>query len=352
LALFPDGDLLAFFWTTAVVVLGSRGQIRKNTRPIPVKYDLVELPQAALTEAQIKYLQPLDRQLEALNYRQECTFRATNYGQNLMRRYTNPVDPASCELTVVEVKAKVGNAETVRNMNVVCFTSRLSDGRRLSTRNMPLKTVMDRLPHQIMQEYPGLTDLAALKRKHDSRADELGPAFSPPHGAEAIFSEMQQEHERFSSHQVAQGVLRRTADGTGYEITNKAANRGIINFFNPFSKRISIPQLIFTALVGAFLPLLGILRIAPAVAAVTHDSSLGLFSASTLVIAACYALAGAVISLAGGPDSYTWVMLVTYLPAHFLAGWSFGWMPYSCMAHLVAHYVSQAKQRRGLVLQT
>jgi hypothetical protein len=352
LSLFPDGDLLAFAWTTAVVVFGSRGQIRKNTRPIPVKYNLVELSETELTEAQREYLKPLDTQLEALNYRPECTFRATNYGQNLMRRYSNPADPASCELTVVEVKSKVGNIETARNANVVCFTSRLSGGRRLCTRNMPLKSVMDRLPHQIMQEFPSLTDLAALKSKHDSRAAELGPSLSPPHGAEAIFGEMQQEHERFSAHQVAQGVLRRTADGTAFEITNRAANRGIINFFNPFSKRISLPHVIFTVLVGAFLPLLGILKIAPAVAAATHDSSLGIFSASTLAIAACYALAGAIIALSGGPDSYTWIMLITYLPAHFLAGWSFGWMPYSCVAHLVAHYIGQARQRRSLVLQT
>src|ERR1700730_4221058 len=290
MSLFPDGDLLAFFWTTAVIVFGSRGQIRKNTRPIPLKYNLVELTESELTLAQREYLKPLDMQLEALNFRPECTFRATNYGQNLMRRYSNPADPASCELTIVEVKSKLGSVETVRNANVVSFTSRLSDGRRLCTRNMPLKTVMDRLPHQIMQEFPRLTDLAALKRKHDSRAAELGPALSPPHGVEAIFREMQQEHERFSSHQVARGVLRRTADGTAYEITNRAANRGIINFFNPFSKRISIPQLIFSALVGAFLPLLGILQIAPAVAAGAHDASLGLFSPSTLAIAACYAL--------------------------------------------------------------
>jgi hypothetical protein len=334
------------------MVFGSQTQIRKNSAKIPVKYDLEELTESELTQAQREYLKPLDAQLEAINYRPDCTFRATNYGRNLMRRYSNPADPASCELTVVEVKSKAGNVETVRNVNVVSFTSRLSDGRRLNTRNMPLKSVMDRLPHQIMQEFPSLTDLAALKRKHDSRAAQLGPALPPPYGAEAIFSEMQREHERFSSYQLSNGVLRLTPDGTAYEITNKVANRGIANFFNPFSKRIAVPQLILSALVGAFLPLLGILKIAPLVTASTHDSSLGFLSAATLVIAVCYALAGAIIALVGGPDSYTWIMLVTYLPAHLLAGWSFGWMPYSCVAHLVAHYVGQAKQRRALILQT
>ncbi len=76
------------------------------------------------------------------------------------------------------------------------------------------------------------------------------------------------------------------------------------------------------------------------------------FPAPILVITACYALAGVLMALIGGPKSYTWMMLVTYVPAHFLAGWTFGWLPYSSVAHVVCHYVGQAKQRRSLVLQT
>jgi hypothetical protein len=351
-ALFPDGDVVAFLWTTAVVVFASHSQIKKNTRPIPAKYDLEEVPESSLTQAQKDYLEPIDSRLATLNYRPELTFRAANYGQNLMRRYSNPVDPASCELTVVEVKSRVGSVETVRNSNLVSFTSRLADGRRLSTRNMPHKSVMDRLPHQIMQEYPNLTDLALLKRKHDARAAQLGAVIAPPHGREAVFSEMQREHERFTSHQVTQGVLRPVRNGSAYEITGKVATRGILNFFNPFAKRFSIPLVLFNALVGALLPLFGILKIVPALSASTHGLSVGWLSAPTLAIASCYALAGALMALSGGPDSYVWMMLVTYLPAHFVAGWSFGLLPYSCIAHLVAHVVGQAKQRRGLVLQT
>ena len=349
--IFPDGDLLAFFWTTAVVVFGSHAQIRKNTAKIPAKYDLEEIAESQLTQTQKEYLKPIDVQLEAINYRPDCTFRAKNYGHNLMRRYSNPADPASCELTVVEVKSRVGSVETAANVNTVSFTSRLSDGRRLNTRNMPLKSVMDRLPHQIMQEFPNLTDLAALKRKHDARAAELGVALTPPHGAIAIFSEMQREHERFCAHQVSQGVLQPTPDGRAYEITNKAANRGIFNFFNPFSKRISLPQTLLSALVGAFFPLLGILKVAPMIRASASDTPLA-FLSPVLVITVFYALAGMLMALIGGPRSYTWTMLVTYVPAHFLAGWTFGWIPYSSAAHIVCYYVSQVKQRRALVLQT
>lgn len=352
MAFFPDGDLFAFFWTTIVVVFGSKAQIQNNTRRIPIKYDLQEVPESQLTQAQKDYLKPLDNQLAAMNYCPDCTFRATNYGQNLMRRYSNPADPVSCELMIVEVKSKVGSVETARNVNVVNFTSRLSDGRRLITRNMPLKSVMDRLPEQIMQECPHTTDLVALKSKHDAKAAQLGPAVPGPLGTQEIFKEVQNEHERFSQYQLEKGVYKHSDDGNSYQITNKVANRGIVNFFNPFGSRISIPQVLFTGLIGAVLPLFGILHLAPAVAANYQGISLGFFSASTLAIAACYALAGAIIGLSGGPANYAWIMLVTYAPAHFIAGWSFGWLPYSTVATLISHYVKQARQRRALVLQT
>ncbi len=216
---------------------------------------------------------------------------------------------------------------------------------------MPLKTVMDRLPHQIMQEFPNLTDLATLKRKHDSRAGQLGTPLPPPHGREAIFSELQSEHARFCAYQLSRGILRPVSGGSSFEITNKVANRGIINFFSPFSKRVALPQTLLSALIGAFLPLIGILKIAPFLHASAANSPLA-FQASVLTITACYALAGALMALIGGPQSYVWMMLVTYVPTHLLAGWTFGWIPYSCIAHFARHCVGQVKARRGLVLQT
>jgi hypothetical protein len=334
-----------------LIVFKGKTQVLKNVQPIPRKYELREISEPELTPAQKEYLKPIDAQLDAMNYRPDCTFCAMNYGQNLMRRYCNPADPASCELIIVEVKSKVGNAGYARTVNTVSFTSRLSDGRRLITRNMPLRSVMDRLPHQIMQECANVTNLAALKNKHDVRAATLGPAVPPPHGAQAIFAEMQQEHERSCSYQLAQGILRLSADGNAYEITAKSANRGIRNFFNPFATRIGLPQVLFTALIGAVLPLFGILKLAPMTSDV-RDPLLKFLGPGTLAILGCYALAGAIIGLSGGPASYPWVMAVSYIPAHLVAGWSFGWMPYSTMAYVVAYIVGQIRLRRRLVLQT
>src|SRR5215471_13886593 len=134
MAFHLDADTLAFAVTTCTVIFGSKASLQKNTRPIPTRYDLEEVPDSQLTEAQYRYLQPIDEQLAQMNYRPDCTFRAKNYGSNLMRRYSNPADHASCGLTVVEVKVRVGGTESVRNTNSVEFTTRLADGRVLSTR--------------------------------------------------------------------------------------------------------------------------------------------------------------------------------------------------------------------------
>ena len=351
MAFHLDADLLAFAVTTCTVIFGSKASLQKNTRPIPTRYDLEEIPDSLLTEAQRKYLQPIDEQLERMNYHPDCTFRAKNYGSNLMRRYSNPADPASCGLTAVEVKVQAGQTQSVRNANSVEFTTRLADGRLVSTRNSPNKSLMDQPPYKVVQDFPNLTNLRELKKKHDGLAAKFGGTCSPPYGATAIFDEVQREHARFSDYQVVHGVLRRTPTGDAYQITEKVMNRGIRNFFNPFSKRFSVIQAVFSVLVGAVLPLFGILKIAPVVATSAYEHTLP-FAGATLAIALCYALTGAILGFARNAQSFVWVMLITYVPAHMVAGNSLGWFPYSTLTFYVAYTVSQAKQRRELVLQS
>jgi hypothetical protein len=352
MAIHLDADLLAFTVTTFTVIFGSKSSLQKNTRPIPTRYDLEEIPDSQLTEAQRKYLQPIDEQLARMNYRPDCTFRAKNYGSNLMRRYSNPADAASCGLTVVEVKVQAGQTQSVRNANSVEFTTRLADGRVVSTRNSPNKSLMDNPPYKIVQDFPNLTDLRALKKEHDVLAGKSsGGTCTPPYGAAAIFDEVQREHTRFSEYQVEHGVLRRTPTGDAYQITEKVMNRGIRNFFNPFSKRFSVTQAVFSLLVGAVLPLFAILKIAPLVATSSYEHTLP-FAGTTLAIALCYALTGAILGFACNAQSFVWIMLITYVPAHLMAGNSLGWFPYSTLAFYVAYSVSQAKRRRELVLQS
>lgn len=347
-----DADILIFLVTTFTVIFASKGRLLQNVRQIPAHYDFEELTDNRLTEAQRNYLRPIDAQLGKLNYRPDCTFRVRNYGQNLLRRYSNPADPATCGVTIVEVKTKVGQAQTVRNANSVEFTSRFADGRTLNTRNSPLKSLMDQPPYKIVQQFPNLTDLAELKRKHAAASNSLGVPLTAPSGAAAIFEEVQKDHTRFSEFQVEHGVYRKSPGGDAYQITEKVMNRGIRNFFNPFAKRFSATQAIFSVLLGAFLPLFGILKIAPVIATSQYQHALAFYSESTIAIALCYVLTGAILGYACNAESFVWVMLITYLPAHLIAGASLGWFPFSTLAFYISRSVAQAKQRKQLVLQS
>jgi hypothetical protein len=347
-----DGDLLAFLWTTAKVVFGSKPQLRKNALPIPVRYQREVVADSSLSEAQKKYLAPLHSQLEALNYRPMCTYRVTNYGANLIREYSNLADPASCTLTIVEVQTDVNGAKGAKNSHVVNFTTRFSGGTWLTTRNMELKTVMETPDYRIVQECPHVTDLAQLKKKHDARSTSMGGPVSPPRDVESVFAEGQKDHERFSAYQVQRGILRLNPQGDAYLITDKAFNRGIRNFFNPFAQRISLPTVLFSVLIGAVLPLFGVLKLAPAVAERLGPATPIGIGPSTLAIAACYALAGIILGFIGEAQSYVWVMLITYVPAHLLGGSTLGWFPYSTLAFGISYLVCQAKRKRQFVLQS
>ena len=75
-------------------------------------------------------------------------------------------------------------------------------------------------------------------------------------------------------------------------------------------------------------------------------------SPSWLAIAVCYAIAGVILGLVADTHHYVWVMLITYIPAHLVAGTSLGWFPYSTLAFTVSYFVCQAKRKRQLVLQS
>jgi hypothetical protein len=346
-----DADMIGFLWTTGVVLFGSKPQLRKNSKPIPVRYQRQLLEDSQLTEQQRQYIAPLDAQLAALGFRPFYTLRVTNYGSNLVRGYQNPADPASCTVTIVEVRTNVNGVVGVRNSQVVNFTTRLAGERELITRNMELKSVMDPPEYKIMQECPHVTNLAELKRIHDAKSTSLGAPLPPPRDVQSVIAEFDKDHQRFSNFQVQQGVYRLSPQGDTYLLTDKAFNRGIRNFFNPFAKRISISTALFSILVGALLPLYGILKLAPAMTDRFGSAGPSLFQPSSLSILACYLLAGAILGFIAESQSYIWVVLITYLPAHLLAGWTFGALPYSSIAFLVSYFVCQAKRRRALILQ-
>jgi hypothetical protein len=350
-----DADILIFLWTTVKTVFTSKQRLRAAKRAIPVHEELEEVPEDTLTQAQKDYVRPYDSQLAALNYFPTLNHRVTNYknlGRHLVRCYSNPADTASCKLTIVEVKVKVGDVESVKTSSNVNFRTRFSNGKSLTTRNMSLKSLMDRPPYSIMQECRHTTSLTELKRLHDKRVAQLGAPLAPPSRKDAIFEEHHKEHQRFSEYQVQRGIYRLTPDGQMYEMTDKVHARGIWNHYNPFARRIALAPTLLSALVGCVLPLYAILRIAPHITEQLGGGVPGLFAASSLVIALSYVLAGAIIGAVSDRASFHWIMLISYLPAHIVAGWSFGWLPYSTVMFLTSFYVIRAKRRSALIFES
>lgn len=347
-----DCDLIGLFWTTAIVLFGSKPQLRKNSRPIPARFDRQVIDESSLSERQKKLFAPFDAQLAALNYRPMCTFRVVNYGSNMLREYLNPADPARCTLTVVEVQSNVQGLKTARQSSMVCFVTRFSTGKELATRNMELKSLMDSPDYRVRQDCPNVTNVAELKKRHEARAAALGTPVSPPLDIPSLFEAYEAENRRHFAHQVERGLVRLNAQGDAYEVTDKAFNRGIRNFFNPFARRLTLKNALLTLLVAAVIPLYGILKLAPAVAdRLGSDPGIGVGPAA-LAIAGSYAVTGAVLGLFSEVQSFVWLILMTYVPAHLAAGSSLGRFPYSSLAFLISYFVSRAKQKRQLVLQS
>lgn len=351
-----DVDILTFVWTTAKIIFGRKKRAQKLRWAIPVQMEYEEIPDHELTQAQRDYIQPFDKQLAALNYHPDCTYRIGNFrnlGRNLLRHYHNPSDPASCTLMIVEMKTKVGEVEVVRTTSHVAFRTRFSNETHLITRNNARGTLGDRQPWSITQAFRALDALSELKRRHDASAAKMGPPLPAPCGAKAVFEEGQREHQRFAEFQVQRGIYRLLRDGQGYEITDKAHLRGIWNHYNPFARRISWPSTILSALVGSVLPLFAIMMLVPLVSERMYGAPLTIFPSLTLlVIAGAYVVAGVIIGAVSDRAPFHWIMLISYAPAHVVAGWSFGWFPYSTLMFVVAGSLIRAKHRRAVILET
>jgi hypothetical protein len=347
-----DCDLFGLLWTSAVVLFASKPQLRKNSRPIPARFDRQVVEESSLSEQQKKYFAPFDAQLAALNYRPMCTFRVANYGTNLLREYSNPADPAHCTVMVVEVHTDVRGLKAARNTSVVSFLTRFSSGKELATRNMELKSLMDSPEYRVLQDCPNVTSVTELKKLHDARSAAFGTPVSPPRDIAGLFAAYDVENQRHFAHQVQRGLLQFNPQGDEYLMTDRAFNRGIRNSFNPFARRLTLKNVLLSLLVAAVIPLYGILKLAPAFAErVGSDATAGV-GPVTLTIGACYAVTGIVLGLFSEVQSFFWVVLITYIPAHLVAGSSLGGLPYSSLAFFVSYFVCRAKQKRQLVLQS
>jgi hypothetical protein len=345
-----DNDIVAFGITIAVILITGISALRRSIAPLPVKLQLEELSPEGLNPLQSQFLAQRDADLEPLYYRPVGTYRAANYGHNLMRSYLRPGDPARCVVTVVEHRAKTGGGNHVSQTWQYEFITRFADGRSLSTNNMRLRSLLDSPPEFVKQAHPSLRDAAEIKKRHDARAATMGVPVPPAMDLRSIFAEVESGHKRLSEYRAKNGNYKIAATGDVYELTDKVYWRGIRNFLNPFVHRFSVLEFVAALCAAAALPLLGLREFVPGMvaAAARNGYSPGLaFYVST---ALCYLLAGAVIGYALVKHTFVWVFMLCFVAVHAAFGWSVGVGGFGLLASWAGHSVAQMKQHRRIFL--
>lgn len=344
-----DTDLTVFLVTVANIAFGSMPALRKNSIDIPVKYEIDEVPALALTERQVASFAPYDEKLAAMNYLPVCTYRVSNYGHNLSRSYVNPVETSRCIVLLVEVTTNVAGLKSVGSSCVLSFETWFADKSLLTTRNMKLKSILDRPPYQTVQECPRITEPAEMKRVHDAAVAKMGCPAPPPSNAAQIFKTIHQEHDWFSEYQLSRGILRRNADGKSYALADKALRRGIWNHLNPFVHRFFVRRFLLAAVLAAVLPIFTFLKLVP-LAGVALHAGFPVDLAIRGVMLFAYVAAATVIGLMLENATFVWVFILTYLPMRIVAPQAAASMPYSTIAGALAYFVAQARQRRNTIL--
>lgn len=353
--ILADTDLLVFTYTLGRILFVSPFQLMlsRGRRAIPKSLQMEEVSPESLSENQTEYLQAYDGKFAELNYQPTATYRASNFGQNLIRSYVNPLEPVRAIVMIVEVTVNVNRVASSAHSCTMEFITRFTDDTVLVTRNMQRKSLFDDPPFRITQECPQTTRPSELRRKHLSKLQKLGRTpISASCDFASIAKEVQQGHERFSAFQLERGAYRVNPVTDRYETTAKVHWRGIRNHFNPVLHVQRFPRWRFAtaALIGIALPVLALLRVAPLAANHAQDLGLPGSLASGLTMLSAYALAGAVIGYGVRTSNFLWSFIFTYLAVGAIAGFHISPMPYSTLAGSIAHVVARWAKRRRLIL--
>jgi len=343
---FPfDADLFTFLLSIGNT-LGSLPLLRSlPTSRVPVRYELQEVLPQSLTDAQAKYFAPYDEKLAAMNFQPVCTYRVANYGHNLLRNYVNPIDTARCVVMINETPALPSPTPCPESSCTVSFHTRFNDGTILTTRNMALKSIMDQPPYEIVQERPGFTNLAQMKRDHDQKAATMGQPVSPPADTKSVFEDLQSEHQRYSDFYLEKGDFSLEIGADSYTITDQVHSRAIWNHLNPFAQNLSMRRFLPAAVVAIVVPLLALTVLAPAA---THTIHIGLppFATGRLIVLASFVLAGAAFGWLTENNTFLWALLLTYLAYRLPYVLPFGAPPFGTFAAGAAYAVAKVKKRR------
>jgi hypothetical protein len=348
---FPlDVDLAVFLYVSGKILFTALPNLRKSVPHVPILYQIENVPEASLTEAQARYCAPYDEKLAAMNYRPVCTYLISNYGKNLTRYYVNPAESSRCEVAIQELALTVEGKQTFTSNCIIHFHTRFTDDHILTTRNMKLKKVLDNPPYWVLQECPQIDDPVKLKRIHDARSQTMGSPVAPPANIDRILRDVQSEHERFSAYQLSVGGYLPLPGGDSYAFSDKVYRRGVRNYFNPFAQGLSARFFVPVAILVAALPVFARLEYAPAAANVLRVLGLPPELATQAIIRLCYFVAGSFIGYFLEREAFLWAFLLTYVPVRLFTSGGLGPIPYSALAAGVAYFVAQVMKRRRAVL--
>lgn len=348
MATFPlDPDMVVFLATVGRILFGSMARLQQNAAPIPKEYEFEQVSADSLTPEQHDFFAPFDKQLLAMEYRPLLTYCVRNYRSNLMRRYVNPMDRASCTVIAVEIKTRVDGVVNRTLASTVSFLTVFTDGTELNTRNMRVRTVLDHPPKSIVQECPYERDLSVLKKKHDARTAKLGVPLAVEMSTPRVFAFYQNQHRRFSEFQVERGTYKRTA--AGYAVSKKAFWRGIRNYLVPFAERFSATRLLIAAVVAIGLPSVTYSRLLPSIVAPLSRARLDVGTSSLFILGLSYVLAGACVGLLLEKGQFIWGFLFTFVGVHLVTGWWMSPIPFGLIAGSASHAMAQLRKRRAFV---
>ena len=308
-----DPEIVSLLFTAAVILAFGIPRIRRAVwLPRELQFEIV--PPEKLTPPQAAFLTSFDERLAELGYHPFTTFRVPNMmGHNLIRVYLSSADPAKCALTMVAPKNRSLFTSHIE------FATKYADGTHLVVNNNNITGIFDDLPGVIIRRYKGITDIAELKRRHDTEAEKLrarGIVFYTP---DNYFDDFRQYHFKFCEHQAAQKLLRWDSHSGVYRATTWTALRGVRNFFNPLADNFSVPRFLLGVLVGGGLPVVVLAERIPITLWLIRVGSFGVFASGWLLWGA-YTVAGICVGLLFSRRTFVWGILLGIFPAKLLLG--------------------------------
>lgn len=333
---------------TVVSVLRKTPKILRQRPPIPAEYEIEEVPVDKLTKKQRGFFESYDKQLAELNYFPVCTYRIANLERTLIRKYTNPTDPARCEVAALEVRYQFKGEIRWAPARVIRFRTDFTNGTSLVTRNAKRRTLFDTLPGFTIQECPTVEDPAILKKAHDAKATEMGCPQTRSNDVRRLFEQMKDEHRRFSEFQIERGLYARHPEG--YVLTSKTHWRAIRNHYNPFVQRVPPMRLAICALAAIGTPSLAHTFFSSSISSATPAELMNVVLVGQISLFLSYIIAGTAIGLLIQRNSFLWAFLLTYLGVHICTGWWVSPVPFSTIAALTSFWVTRLQHKRKLML--